>query len=53
MRVLPVADVVVVEVDERTEQLFHDHGGLLLRQVLLLKDKVKKFTTLTIPAHSQ
>ena len=46
---LPVADVVVVEVDQGTEQLLHDACGFQLSQVLLLQDEVKQFSALAVP----
>lgn len=46
-------NVVFVEVHERAEQLFHDEGGLLLREVLLLQDVVEQLTAATVLQHQE
>lgn len=48
MHALPMRNVVLVQVFECGETLFHDHGGLFLTQGLSLDDEIEKFTALAI-----
>lgn len=48
-KLLPVADLVCMQVSEGRKQLLHDSGGLHLIQMLILNDVVEELTSLTVP----
>lgn len=48
-KLLPVADLVRMQVSEGRKQLLHDSGGFHLIQMLILNYIVEELTSLTVP----